>query len=189
MRIISGEFGGRVLKTVKSAAGYRPATSKVRQSIFSMLEARGLSWQGLRVVDMFAGSGSLGIEALSRGADEAWFIEKNKQAAGLIRENLDMLGVDRPRFKVLSRDLFSMLSRPPEKPFGLVFIDPPYGKDMLLPALEKALKNKWMARDGLVLAEVEVHLPLPAGIMNLELLTDRTFGQTRILLWRNQTGT
>ncbi len=189
MRIISGEFGGRVLKTVKSAAGYRPATSKVRQSIFSMLEARGISWPGLRVVDMFAGSGSLGMEALSRGADEAWFVEKNKQAAGLIRDNLDMLGVDKSRFKVLPRDLFPLLSKPPERTFGLAFIDPPYGKGLLVPALEKALNNKWIGLDGFVLAEVEAYAEPPDFEPNLELLTDRTFGQTRILLWRNQTGT
>lgn len=85
------------------------------------------------------------------------------------------------------KDLFAVLSRPPEAPFDLIFIDPPYGKDMLIPSLEKALVNGWIADGGLVLAEVEtaVQAPETGPIAEMELLTDREYGQTRILLWRN----
>lgn len=141
----------------------------------------------MRVVDMFAGSGSLAIECLSRGATTAWFIEKSSKAAGLIRKNLGELGVPRNQTKVVSKDLFGVLSKRPEQPFDLIFIDPPYGKDLLVPALEKALKNGWIAPGALVLAEVEtaVKAPEEGPISEMELLTDREYGQTRILLWRN----
>ena len=87
MRIIGGQYKGRSIKTCEGP-GYRPATSKVRESIFSMLMARGVDFSEARVVDMFAGSGSLGIECLSRGAPEAWFIEKSNKASALIRKKI-----------------------------------------------------------------------------------------------------
>ena len=185
MRIVGGQYKGRVIKT-SEGPGYRPATMKVRESIFSMLQARGVDFGSARVIDMFAGSGSLGIECLSRGAPEVWFVEKAGKAAGLIRSNLKELGVPRERARVLSKDLFSVLSGQPGAPFDLIFIDPPYGKDMLIPSLEKALGNGWIAEGGLVLAEVEtrVHAPETGRIAEMELLTDREYGQTRILLWR-----
>ncbi|QJB57861.1 16S rRNA (guanine(966)-N(2))-methyltransferase RsmD [Pseudodesulfovibrio sp. zrk46] len=186
MRIVSGQYKGRSIKTCEGP-GYRPATMKVRESIFSMLMARGVNFADVRVVDMFAGSGSLAIECLSRGAQEAWFVEKSNKAAGLIRKNLNDLGVEKRRCRVISKDLFAVLGKPPEKPFDLIFIDPPYGKDLLVPALEKAIKNGWIAEDALVLAEVEIAVEAPheGPIAEMELLTDREYGQTRILLWRN----
>jgi 16S rRNA (guanine966-N2)-methyltransferase len=186
MRIIGGQFKGRSIKTCEGP-GYRPATMKVRESIFSMLTARGVDFSSARVIDMFAGSGSLGIECLSRGAPEAWFIEKSAKAAGLIRTNLKELGVEKHRARVVSTDIFVVVSKPPEQPFDLVFIDPPYGKGLLLPALEKALANGWIAPGALVLAEVEAAVTLPSDgpLAAMERVTDRTYGQTRIVLWRN----
>lgn len=186
MRIVGGVFKGRKLKTCEGP-GYRPATMKVRESIFSMLMARGVSFEDMRVIDMFAGSGSLGIECLSRGAESVWFVEKNKKAASLIRSNLRELKVADRNGKVITKDLFSLLSSQPDRPFDLVFIDPPYGKDLLVPALEKALANKWIADGAFVLAEVEtaVKAPSTGPVADMELVTDREYGQTRILLWRN----
>ncbi|MBI9110485.1 16S rRNA (guanine(966)-N(2))-methyltransferase RsmD [Maridesulfovibrio ferrireducens] len=185
MRLTSGKYGGRVIKTA-SGPGYRPATSKVRQAVFSMLESRGIEWDGLRVADMFAGSGSLAIEALSRGAEFSLFIEKNGRAAALIKTNLKELGVSAAEYKVLAADLFKVLSRPPDKTFDLIFIDPPYGYDLLPKALDSALKKGWLADGGFVLAEVEAQAEPPhsALIDELTLLSDKLYGQTRILLWR-----
>ncbi|NDV19782.1 16S rRNA (guanine(966)-N(2))-methyltransferase RsmD [Pseudodesulfovibrio sp. JC047] len=186
MRIVGGKYKGRRLKTCEGP-GYRPATMKVRESIFSMLMARGVDFATVRVIDMFAGSGSLGVECLSRGATTAWFIEKSSKAAGLIRKNLADLGVARESARVVSKDLFGVLSQKPEIPFDLVFIDPPYGKDLLVPALEKALQKGWIAPGALVLAEVEtaVKAPTEGPIAEMDVLTDREYGQTRIFLWRN----
>ena len=186
MRIVGGKYKGRRIKTCEGP-GYRPATMKVRESIFSMLMARGVDFYDVRVIDMFAGSGSLALECLSRGAETAWFVEKSSKAAALIRKNIIDLGVDKRMTKVVSKDLFGVLSKRPDKPFDLVFIDPPYGKELLVPALEKALKKGWVADGALVLAEVEtnVEAPTEGPIAEMELLTDREYGQTRILLWRN----
>lgn len=186
MRIVGGKFKGRKLSTWEGP-GYRPATMKVRESIFSMLMARGVDFSEARVIDMFAGSGSLGIECLSRGAPLAWFVEKANKAAAIIRKNLMDLKVEKKQGKVLSKDLFGVLSKAPEAPFDLIFIDPPYGKDLLVPALEKALKNGWIADGAFVLAEVETAVAAPeeGPIADMELVTDREYGQTRILLWRN----
>lgn len=186
MRVVGGQYKGRRLSTWEGP-GYRPATMKVRESIFSMLMARGVDFTEARVIDMFAGSGSLGIECLSRGAENAWFVEKAGKAAAIIRKNLSDLGVEKGRGKVVCKDLFGVLAKKPEHPFDLIFIDPPYGKDLLVPALEKALQNGWIAKGAFVLAEVEtaVAAPTEGAISGMELVTDREYGQTRILLWRN----
>ncbi|SNR60083.1 16S rRNA (guanine966-N2)-methyltransferase [Humidesulfovibrio mexicanus] len=187
MRIISGEYGGRSIRTVEGP-GYRPATAKVRQAVFSMLEARGVLWPGSRVLDLFAGSGSLALEALSRGADEAWFLDKNPRAVSAIKATLAELGVRPSRARVLAADLLKALAREAPAPFDIVFVDPPYGLDLLPPAMEKAVRGGWIAEGGLVLAEVEARCDF-ADRLPAELIpqADRLYGQTRILLWRNST--
>jgi 16S rRNA (guanine966-N2)-methyltransferase len=185
VRIIAGEYRGRSIRTTEGP-GYRPATGKVRESLFSMLESLGADWSGTRVADIFAGSGSLGIEALSRGALGAVFVEKAAQAASLIRFNLEALGVQRQRYAVVKSDALRWLDGE-RGPFGLVFIDPPYGKDLLLPALGLLLDRQSLAADGLICAEVEAGLafdnpPRP----DLVLLRDKLYGQTRICIWRRK---
>jgi 16S rRNA (guanine966-N2)-methyltransferase len=184
VRIIAGEYRGRHIRTGEGP-GYRPATGKVRESLFSMLESQGLDWGGTRVADIFAGSGSLGIEALSRGALEEVFVEKAAHAAALIRSNLEDLGVARSRFGIVKGDAARWLSGGGAGVFGLVFVDPPYGKDLFLPALRLLLDRGVLAREGLLCAEVEAGLsfddpPHP----DLELLRDKLYGQTRICIWR-----
>jgi len=185
MRIISGAFGGRSIRTVEGP-GYRPATNKVRQAVFSMLEARGVVWEDCRVLDLFAGSGSLALEALSRGAAEAWFMDKNPQAVAALKGTLADFKIPPGRARVLLGDLMKNLARPAAAPFDLVFVDPPYGFDLLPAALEKALRGGWIAQNALVLAEVEAGCDL-AGRVPAQLIpqTDRLYGQTRILLWQH----
>ena len=127
MRIVGGKYKGRRLKTCEGP-GYRPATMKVRESIFSMLMARGVDYASVRVIDMFAGSGSLGIECLSRGAPTAWFIEKSSKAAALIRKNLVDLGVDKQHTRVVSKDLFGVLSKKPDILLTLFLLTRPMEK-------------------------------------------------------------
>lgn len=185
MRVVGGRYKGRRLKTCEGP-GYRPATMKVRESIFSMLAARGVDFESVRVADMFAGSGSLAIECLSRGAQHAVFVEKSNKAAGLIRKNLADLQVERGRATVVCKDLFTVLSKAPAQSCNLVFVDPPYGKGLLIPALEKALTNGWISDGAFVVAEVETAVTPPedGAVAQMELLTDREYGQTRILIWR-----
>jgi len=191
MRIISGVYKGRAIKSFaapgRGPKGYRPAASKVHEAVFSMLEARGLDWPRTRVLDLFAGTGSLGLEDLSRGAPFVMFVEKNKKAALCIEKNLGLWAVEKERFKVRAKDLFEVLKTGPEHKFGLVFIDPPYYKDLLAPALEKIVSGPWLGPGGFVLAEVEAGASLTLDTIPPELIldVDRKYGQTRILLWTN----
>jgi len=188
LRITAGAFKGRVLKTGEGE-GYRPATAKVREALFSMLDARGAAWPDCMVLDLFAGSGSLGFEALSRGARTAWFVEQDARAASLIKKNAASLGLDPGRAVVLGKDIHQVLSRRVElaaPPFQVVFIDPPYGRGMLQRAAKNLLKHQWPAPGALVLAEVEGSMELDPEHLHpaLELEADRRYGQSRIVIWR-----
>ena len=187
MRVIAGTYGGREFRTVEGP-GYRPATAKVRQAVFSMLEARGVDWSCARVLDLFAGSGSLGIEALSRGAQLAWFVEKNPRAADCLRGSLRDLKVPEDRCRVFQADQLKLQAQPAKEPFEVVFIDPPYGQDLLPPALLKAVRGGWIAPEAFVLAEVEAKTVFEGQIpAQLIPQTNRLYGQTRIMLWQNKT--
>lgn len=182
MRIIAGTLGGRRLKTVEGE-GYRPAMGKTREALFSMLEARGLVWDGLRVLDLFAGSGSLAFECLSRGAQEALLVEQSAAAARCLARNIDDLGLGE-RARLVREDVRKTLLRPPRFPFGLVFLDPPYHKNLCNMALTGLVERGWLTPGAFITAEVELEAKVrtPDG---LELLTERHFGQTRILIWTN----
>lgn len=184
MRIIAGAFRGRALKTVEGP-GYRPAMSRVREALFSMIESRGVVWCDCRILDLFAGSGSLAFEALSRGAEEAWFVELNPRAATCIEKNALGLGIEPARWRVLAEDITKLLGRRAAQPFDVIFIDPPYGEGRLLPTLRLVLKNSWLNEQGLIVAEIEKHLDIDTERVHpeLELLVDRTYGQTRIVIW------
>ncbi|EPR44075.1 methyltransferase [Desulfovibrio sp. X2] len=188
MRITGGALKGRRIAT-SEGPGYRPATSRVREALFSMLAARGLSFTGLRVMDVFAGSGSLGIECLSRGASFCRFIEKDRAAAALIRKNLVDLGIERGRFSVAAEDALKVLTGKGDSSYGLVFVDPPYGKDLFAPALARLDAGGWLAPDGFLVAEVESGLSVQIGEpgSGFSLEADRNYGQTRILLCRRTT--
>ncbi len=151
-----------------------------------MLEARGLDWEGAHVLDCFAGSGSLAFESLSRGAAKAVLIEKSKTAAALIRENAKLLGVDDGRSEILTADALEVLRKRPERAFEVIFVDPPYGKGLLWPSLERLVSAGWLKPDGFLLAEVEASIDpssrdLGAG---LELVVQRSYGQTTLAIWK-----
>jgi 16S rRNA (guanine966-N2)-methyltransferase len=122
MRVITGLYKGRRLRTVKDFS-VRPATDRVKQTIFNMLMNR-IEFEGGTVLDLFAGSGSLGIEAISRGAASATFVEQNIEAAGLIEQNVAALGCE-DRTRVLTMDAMDYVRRA-DGTFDLVFADPPY---------------------------------------------------------------
>jgi 16S rRNA (guanine966-N2)-methyltransferase len=183
MRIIQGDYKGRQIKTI-SGPGYRPATGKVRQAIFSMLEARGIEWSQVRGIDLFAGSGILGIEALSRGVQEMWFVEKNSKAAQTIQDSLLHLEVPKQYFRVISYDVLSLLKKKNTQPFQLIFIDPPYRKELFQPVMERLVSPVWIAEPGFIVAEVESHLDISfSQFSGLDLCINRTYGQTRVCLW------
>lgn len=158
---------------------------KVREALFSMLEARGADWSGARVLDLFAGSGSLGFEALSRGAAKVTFVEAAPYAAKVIEANAALLTVAPERFAIRREDALKLLAKRPEAPYDIVFIDPPYEMNVLGKALAALVKYRWITQGSLVNAEVEAQRAFdPAkAAPGLELLADRAYGQTRVILW------
>jgi len=183
MHIIAGSCKGRKILTIPHS-DYRPAMSKVRESLFSILESRGIVWSSIRFLDVFAGTGSLGFEALSRGAAHAAFIESDHVNAEYLRKNA--AGLD---FSALCRiyetDALRILRNPPQEPFHVICVDPPYGKNLFKPALKFILHKNWLAEDGYLIAEIEKKLPVDTdSLPGMELETERCYGNTRILIWK-----
>ncbi len=187
MRIISGSFRGRVLKTVEGP-GYRPAMSRVREALFSMLESRGVVWSTATALDLFAGSGSLAFECLSRGAKEALLVENSSVAVRCLQKNADMLGLDEQRCRIRQEDVLKVLGKRSSQQYDVVFIDPPYGKNLLPPTLNALMRQTWVHEESIITAEVEsaVAFDSEQAHPQLEVLTERTFGQTRIILWQKK---
>lgn len=178
MRIISGRFKGTALASVgKGDAGahLRPTTDRVRESIFNLLVNGGYGdpVADARVLDLFAGTGALGFEALSRGARFVQFVDDGRKAGALISENAKMLRVQ-AEVKLTRRDARKLGSWC-EEPFGLVFLDPPYGKAMGEVALAAALAGGWLAKDTLIVWEENREQACPAGF---ETLDARKYGET-----------
>ncbi len=186
MRLISGEWGGRSIKTGEGP-GYRPAMAKVRKALFSMLESRGVHWPDTLVLDLFAGSGSLSFEALSRGAARAMLVESDRKASEIVWKNAETLGIAPGRLNVAVQPVSRYLSRQASgQGYDLVFVDPPYADKVIEQTLKMLLKNQWLNDRALVAAEMEVRSKFDPGLApaQLSLDTDRNYGQTRILLWQ-----
>ncbi len=184
MRIIAGSLRGRILRTV-SGQGCRPAMGRVRESLFSMLEARGVVWGAVRFLDVFAGSGSLGFEALSRGAVWADFMENDARAADCLRRNAAALGLE-DRCAVLEADALHATAHRPPVPYEVICVDPPYGANLFKPTLRNLMRLSWLAEGGFLFAEVEKGLLLnPEAQYGLRLEADRLYGNTRTLVWMN----
>lgn len=183
MRIIAGSLRGRVLKS-PTGEGCRPAMGRTREALFSMLEARGVCWSACRVLDLFAGSGSLAFEAVSRGAPEAVLVEQAPHILRCLEDNIHLLDVA-GQVRIVREDVTRYLRRGVEEPFDMIFLDPPYRKGYTDTCLATMVARDWLAQDGLISAEIEKDLQVkaPAG---LELLTERLFGQTRVCIWRKQ---
>jgi 16S rRNA (guanine966-N2)-methyltransferase len=191
MRIIAGAFRGRTLSTVEEP-GYRPATGRVREALFSMLEARGLVWPECSVLDLFAGSGSLAFESASRGARRICLVESSAHAVKCLERNAALLGLFAPRCRILREDALRLLTRrsrkgqtEPEERFDVVFMDPPYGMNLVPAALQALARGGWLAPEAFVLAEVEAQAQIEENAHEaLACIGNRKYGQTRIVLWQ-----
>lgn len=182
MRIIAGEFRGLTLASVgKGDAGahLRPTTDRVRESLFSMLSGGrfGDPVTDAIVLDLFAGTGALGLEALSRGAAHARFVDDGRVAQKLIRDNIAKCRVG-DRATLVPR---SATRLPPntKEPATLVFLDPPYGKGLGEKALVSAQNGGWIAPGALIVWEDSAPLTLPPGLRELDV---RRFGDTTITI-------
>jgi 16S rRNA (guanine966-N2)-methyltransferase len=152
MRIVGGRLRGRALTTPKTQA-IRPTADRLRETLFNILiHAYGDPVRGARVLDLFAGTGALGLEALSRGADFALFVDDGAEARALIRANVEALGLGGVT-KIFRRDATRLGSAHPNEPFSLVFADPPYGQGLAEKALAIARDGGWLAPDALIVVE------------------------------------
>ncbi len=175
-RIIAGRVGGRRLKV--PPAGTRPTSDRVREALFSGLAAR-LDFAGLRVLDLYAGSGALGLEALSRGATHALLVEQDARAAAVIKANVTELGLRGAQVRVGS--VAATLAAPPDEPYDLVFADPPYAFDEVRKDLE-ALTKGWLAADAVVVYERSARAADTVWPAGYDPDKPRRYGETRIEL-------
>jgi 16S rRNA (guanine966-N2)-methyltransferase len=152
MRVVGGDLRGRTLAAPKSIA-IRPTADRLRESLFNILtHAYGDPIGGARVLDLFAGTGALGIEALSRGAAFALFVDDGAEARALLRENVATLGLGGTT-RIFRRDATKLGPAHPIEPFSLVFLDPPYGKGLAEQALASARDGGWLASEAVIVVE------------------------------------
>lgn len=182
MRIVGGRLRGRTLTGPRSQA-IRPTADRLRESLFNVLaHAHGDACAGARVLDLFAGTGALALEALSRGAAFAALVDQGAEARGLIRANVEALGLAGVT-AVLKRDATRLGPVAPFEPFSLVFCDPPYRRGLGERALASALAGGWLAPGALVILEeaADAVIDLPEGLACIE---DRPAGDSRLIIAR-----
>jgi 16S rRNA (guanine966-N2)-methyltransferase len=177
MRIIAGEWRGRAIDAPPGLAT-RPTGDRVRETLFSMLASRLGSFEGLRVADLFAGSGALGLEALSRGAACAVFVDSDAGAAAAIRRNADKLGAG-DRVRVIAG---SALALPRAEPFELIVADPPYGAGSGTAVVRSIAKADWLAPGGWLTVETSRNDAVDAGELTVD--ATRDVGRARVTLLR-----
>ena len=176
MRIVGGEFRGRRLATPAGDA-IRPTSDRHRETLFNILGHRpGFLLDGARVLDLFSGTGALGLEALSRGARFCLFVEEGVEGRGLIRQNVEAFGLQ-GRSRLFRRDATRLGPSGAVEPFDLLLADPPYGKRLGEAALASALAGGWLKPGAVVVLEEAAAAPfeVPAG---LRLEETRTMGET-----------
>src|SRR5580704_3195112 len=169
MRVVGGRLGGRTLAAPKSQT-IRPTADRLREALFNILiHGYGDPVSGARVLDLFAGTGGLGIEALSRGAAFALFIDDGAEARALLRENVTTLGLGGAS-RIFRRDATKLGPVHPLEPFTLAFFDPPYGQGLAEKALVSASAGNWLTRDALIVVEEasKANFSAPEGFIESE---------------------
>ncbi|MGZ8363673.1 MAG: 16S rRNA (guanine(966)-N(2))-methyltransferase RsmD [Caulobacteraceae bacterium] len=183
MRIVSGTLRGRPVRAPEGL-DTRPTSDRARQAVFNILEHA--PWSdgigGLRVLDLFAGSGAMGLEALSRGAASCLFVETAEPACAAIRANIAVFKLE-DRARLLRMDAVKLGQRPPHEPaFNLAFLDPPYRKGLGELALSALDEGGWLAGDSVVVLERAADEPL--AHTGFTLLDERVYGAARVAFLR-----
>ena len=182
MRIVGGRLGGRVLAAPRSQS-IRPTADRLRESLFNILaHAYGDPVSGARVVDLFAGTGALGLEAMSRGAAFALFIDDGAEARALIRQNVEALGLGGTT-RIFRRDATRLGAVHPLAPFSLAFLDPPYSQGLAERALLSAAAGHWLTPDALVVVEeaTDAAFAAPEAYEEIE---RRSYGDSELVFLR-----
>ena len=177
MRVVSGKYGGRPLKTLDGKTT-RPTTDKVKGAIFNMI---GPYFDGGRVLDLYAGSGSLGIEAVSRGMESAVLVEKDRRAQAIVAENIAMTK-EVARFELLKMESSRALEQL-TGPFDLVLLDPPYAKEQIIADIEKMAERKLLSEDIMVVCETDKSVDLPEEIADLGIWKQKIYGISKVTVY------
>lgn len=180
MRVVAGEFGGRKLKTL-TGNNTRPTTDKVKGAMFNMI---GPYFDGGTALDLFSGSGSLGIEAVSRGMDQAVLVEKNYRAMEIVRENVTMTKNEASfqLMKMPANQAIKQLAEGDQK-FDLVLLDPPYAKQEIVKQIEMLLENELLTNQATVVCETDKGVVLPETIGQLKERKRHDYGITAVTIY------
>jgi 16S rRNA (guanine966-N2)-methyltransferase len=176
MRIIAGQWRGRPLFTPKGDTT-RPTADRTREALFSMLVSRLGDFEGLAVADLFAGSGALGLEALSRGAETCIFVENDRAALDALKSNISKLDT---KADIRSQSVLAL--GPTHTPLDLILMDPPYGSGAGSVALDKLLRLGWIGPATLI--SIETGTKEKVDVKNFEIDVERTYGKAKITLLR-----
>lgn len=179
MRVIAGRAKGRRLLSVPGE-GTRPITDRAKEALFSIL---GHEVARARVLDLFAGTGGVGIEALSRGAAHVTFVERAGKAVDTLRQNLKLTGLEE-HARVERADVFRVLEHPPAEPYDLIFIAPPQYQGLWLKALEAVdARPTWLAPGGQVIVQIFPKEYVASPLQNLALIDERRYGSVLLLFY------
>ena len=183
MRIVAGKFRAKRIEAPKGLTT-RPTSDRVRQALFNVLEhsAPQFDFAGARVLDLFAGSGALGLEAMSRGARFCLFVEESADARASIRRNVEALSLTGVT-KIWRRDATKLGEAGTMQPFDLIFLDPPYGRGLGLRTLQSAAAGGWIKDGAIAVLEdrADAEIELPAAFQQLDA---RIYGETKIVVMR-----
>lgn len=177
MRIITGEYRGRKLESPKTN-DVRPTTDKVKEAMFSILMPY---LQGARCLDLFAGTGALGLEALSRGADYCLFCDKERSSIALIKENIRKCGAE-SKSRVIFGDYMKALEHAEGK-FDIIILDPPYAAGLYEKCLASIEKLDLLDDEGIIILEHEKNLDLPISVGKYSKLKEKKYGSTVLSLY------
>jgi len=179
VRVIAGSLRGKILSSIQGDA-VRPTSDKIRGAIFSALSSRLGTFQGRRFLDMFAGSGALSIEALSRGAAFAVLVDTSSSSLELVRKNLAACKLTQ-NFHIVRGNVLAVLDKiRPRGPYDVVFVDPPYGKGLALQALELLSREDLLQDEAWIVVETGREEPLPDALGPLQRSHTRDYGGTTI---------
>ena len=177
MKIVSGIYGGRPLKTLEGKTT-RPTSDKVRGAIFNMI---GPYFEGGRVLDLYAGSGGLSIEAVSRGMVSAVLVERERKAQAVIAENINMTK-EASKFQLLKMEADRALEQV-KGPFDLIFLDPPYAKEQIVADIEKMAERNLFSQEVIVVCETDKSVELPEEIACLGIWKEKIYGISKVTVY------
>ena len=177
LRVVAGDFGGRPLKTLEGKTT-RPTTDKVKGAIFNMI---GPFFDGGRVLDLFSGSGSLAIEAISRGMSSAVLVEKDRRAQAVIQENIKMTKSEK-QFQLLKMDAARALTQLTGQ-FDLVLLDPPYAKEQIVANITQLEEQGLLSEEVMLVCETDKGVDLPEEVSNFGIWKQKTYGISKVTVY------